>query len=209
MTTHTITTEATGRREKTPELAKVEATATGDGESVAAARRMAADRAATIRESVTSVSDARIRTVDRQAEHRSEVFGQEPDEAYRATEKLVIDCVPETAERVFVEVTDAGGTVKTVQFHLREDVHRRLQDEALTEAVERSREKAEQIAAAEGRQVAEVREVTTGEMNLGMESIVDEALGSNPETNLQPTPITVSETVEVVYTLERESAPAE
>lgn len=112
--------------------------------------------------------------------------------------------MPETAEAVVVEVTDAGGTVHTIQFKLHEDVHRQLQNKALTTAMERAREKAKHIAAAEGLVVGEVQEVTTREVSSGMESIVDEALAASPDTDLHPAPVAVSESVKVIYELTEE-----
>jgi len=204
MTSRTLTTDATARREATPDLATVEVTATGDGESAAVARSTARDRAATVRESVTAAPSDRVRTVDFQIEDASEAFAPDIDAGYRATERLRVDCVPETVERVVVDATDAGGTVRDVQFRIHEDVRRRLRDEALAAATNRAREKAERVAAAEGLVVDGVRDVTTGEVSSGMESIVDEALESSPDTDLHPAPVTVSGAVEVVYDLAEE-----
>lgn len=178
----------------------VEITAIGEGDSTTVARSTARDRVSTIRDSLTTVSDNQIRTVDLQIEDSSEMFDPDTDAQYRAIERLHIDCVPETAESIVVEVTDAGGTVQTVQFKLHADVHQQLQNKALTAAMERAREKAECIAAAEGVAVGKVQQVTTSEESSGMESIVDEALASS-DVDLHPTPITVSERVEVVYEL--------
>lgn len=201
MTARTITTSATAQRKETPDLATVEVTAVGEGDSVAAARTTARDRTTTVRESVTAVSADQIRIVDLQIEDTDEMFDPATDAAYQATERLHIDCVPETAEEVAIEVTDAGGTIRNVQFYLHEEVHRQLQNEALTAAMERSREKAEQIAVTEGLDVAGVQGVTTKNVSTGMESIVDEALASGCDTDLHPEPITVSESVEATYEL--------
>jgi len=201
MTTRTITTTATARREKIPDLATVEVTAIGEGDSAAVARATARDRAMVIRESVTVVSTDQIQTVDLQIENTDDMFDPATDAAYQATERLHIDCVPETAEEVVVEVTDAGGTVRSVQFYLHEDVHRQLQNEALTAAMERAYEKAEQIVATEGFDVAGVQDVITKDVDTGIENIVDEALASEFDTDLCPNSITVSESVEVTYEL--------
>ena len=201
MTARTITTSATAQRTETPDLATVEVTAIGEGDTVAAARTTARDRATTIRESVTAVSADQIQTVDLQIEDTDEMFDPVTDAAYQATERFHIDCVPETAEEVVVEVTDALGTIRNVQFYLHEEVHRRLQNEALTAAMERSREKADLIAATERLDVAGVQDVATKDASTGMESIVDEALASGCDTDLHPERISVSESVEVTYEL--------
>jgi hypothetical protein len=49
--------------------------------------------------------------------------------------------------------------------------------------------------------VAGVQDVATNDVSTGMESIVDEALGSGSDTDFHPEPITVSESVEVTYEL--------
>lgn len=201
MTRRTITTDATARRERDPELATVDAKATGEGEEAATARALARDRAATIRESVAAVPADRIQTVEMEVRETTDLFGEDSDAAYRATERFEIACVPETAEAVVVDVTDAGGTVQSVEFHVHDEVRRQLQDEALAAAMERARAKATQIAAAEGLAVAEVQSVTTREISTGMDSIVDDALSGPADDDFSPTPVSVSEGVEVVYEL--------
>lgn len=200
----TITTDATGSRETVPELATVDVAVTGEGETATAARERARDRAVTLRASLTeqTVDADRVRRVDLRVEATDDLFEPVTDAAYQATERLEADCVPETAEAVVVAATDAGGTVRHVEFHLHESVRRRLQDEALEAATERAREKAERIAAAEGLTVAGVRELTTREASTGMNSIVDEALAQGDDANVHPEPVTVSAAVEAVYDLE-------
>ncbi|WP_049935442.1 SIMPL domain-containing protein [Haloplanus natans] len=156
---HHVTTDGTGRREAMPDLAVVEVTVNGDGDSATAARETARDRTATVEESL-SVSNGRIRTVERSINDTSELFEPETDAPYRATERLVVDCVPETVGDVFVEATDAGGKVGSIDFHLHEAVRRELRDEALEAATKRARETAERIAAVEGLVVGDVCETT-------------------------------------------------
>jgi uncharacterized protein YggE len=201
MTSRTITTDAIARCEAAPDLAIVEAVAIGEGESAGAARAIAKDRASTLRESVTDVSPDQVRAVDLQVQDTDEIFDPVTDAPFQATERLHIECLPETAEAVVVDVTNAGGQIQSVQFHLHENKHQELQNEAIRSAMERAREKAEQIASAEGLALAGIQEATTREVSTGLESIADEAFASGPDTNLHPTPITVSERVEVVYEL--------
>lgn len=125
---------------------------------------------------------------------------------YRAKKKLQIECLPEAAESVVVAVSDSGGQVQTVQFQLQDSKYRKYTNEALSSAMKRARNKAEHIAAVEGAVLGEVQEVNLklAEVNSGMDTIVEDALASNHDTNLHPTPITVSERVETVYELETE-----
>jgi uncharacterized protein YggE len=204
MKSRTVTVDAVGQCEAVPDLATVEAFAIGEGESASDARAIAKDRASTIRESITDISTDQIRTVDLQVQDTDEMFDPVTDAPFQATERLHIDCLPENAESVVVDVTNAGGQIQTVQFQLHEDKRRELQDKAINSAMERAREKAEQMAAAEGLAVAEMQEAATTDVSTGFESIVDEALASSPDTDLRPTPITISEGVEVVYELSEE-----
>lgn len=201
MSRRTTTVTATHRCERLPDLATIEAVAIGEGESAAGARAAASDLATNVRESLTAVSSERVVTVEIQVEETDRMFDPAVDAAYQATERLRIDCVPETAEDVVVEATDAGGSVPTIEFELHEDVRRQLQDEALAGAVERARAKAERLAAAEETTVGEAVEITTDEGGSGTDGLVDEALAMNEDDGLQPTPVTVSETVEVVFEL--------
>lgn len=203
MSRPTITTDATGRCEADPDLATVEITAVREGDTATIARRNASECAETVRESLVAegVSPDLIRTVSVQVEDASQLFDCDGEDPYRATERLVVECVPETAGDALVVATDAGASVPTVQFHLHETVRQSLEEEALAAAMDRARGKAERIAASEDKEVAGVREVTTGETSRGMESIVDEALAGTSDGDFCPDPITVSETVEVVYEL--------
>jgi len=199
----TVTTEATARRETAPELARVELTVTAGGESAATARTAVDDRAANVRDPLTTVVDpGDVRTTDRRIESSGEMFDPSVDEAFQATVELTVDCVPETAEDVVVTATNAGVTVDRVEWHPHESVCRRLHDEALEAATERAREKAEYVATAEGLAVGSLRETRTTDSVGGMQSIVHDALFDGGDTAFQPTPITVAASVECVFDLE-------
>jgi uncharacterized protein YggE len=165
----TVTVEATGRREARPELAVVELTATGTGETAAGARAIARDRAATVRESMTAVASERVRTTEIRVEETDELFDAEPDSPYKSFEHLRVDCTPDTVESVVVEGTDARASVERVDFELHDDVRRRLHDEALSAAMDRARTKAERLADTEDLSVGDVQSVTTRESNIGMD----------------------------------------
>ncbi len=194
----TITTEAVGRRELRPELARVEATASGAGESATAARTAARDRARIVRESVSVVPGDAISTTNLRVRSADELL-DEIDAEYRATDRLCIECPPDTAESVVTAVTDAGGTTQSVKFRPHEAVRQQRADETLAVAMERARERAEQIAGAEGLQIARVLEVTTDEPDTTETPFVDEALERHREADVAPSPTVVSEGVEVVY----------
>lgn len=204
MSAKSITVEAVGRCESVPDVATIEAFAIGDGESAADARAIAKDRAATIQQSLTDISTTQIRTVEIQVQDADKMFDPATDAPFQASERLYIDCLPNHAESVVVAVTDAGGQIQTVQFQLRADRRRELQHTAIESAMERAREKAEQMAAAEGLTVTDMQNAVTKDVNAGFENMAEEMLDSSPDTDLHPAPITVSEGVEAVYELSEE-----
>jgi uncharacterized protein YggE len=159
-----------------------------------------------IEDAVTAAPADRIQTVDVRVEDTEEVFAPDGDAQYQSTEKLHIACAAETAEEVVVEVSDAGGCVETIDFYVHEDVNQQLQEEALAEATEQARRKADRIAAAEGLSVSRVEEIRTGDESSEMGSIVDTALERYDADNFHPTPVTVSEAVTVTYALETDTA---
>ena len=203
MPERTITADASAERSATPDLSRVGLSVTGDGTTAAAARRNASDRAATVRDHVAdAVAEGRIRTTSVEVDETDDLFEAGTDLPYCGTERLSVDCTPNTVEAVVVAATDAGATVPTVEHSLHEERRRSLQDEALAVATERAREKAARIAAVEGLTVGSVRSVRTREVNGGMESLVDEALsGWPPSQSLRPGPISVSVSVEATYGL--------
>ena len=140
-----------------------------------------------------AISTANLRVRD------SDELLDEVDAEYRATERLRIECPPDTAESVVTAVTDAGGTTQSVEFRPHEAARQQRADEALAVAMERARERAEQIAGAERLQIARVLEVTTDEPDTGETPFVDEALERHREADIAPSPTVVSEAVEVVY----------
>lgn len=201
MASRTITTRATGYGKAPPELATVEVIAKSEGQSPSVARERVHDLALTIRESVTVVSEDQIQTTDVRIEDTTEMFDPETDAAFQAKERLRIQCCPDATAELVVEVTDVGGSINYVEFGHRKATHRQLQNEALSAAMERAREKAEQIAAAEGLTVGGIQEVTNEDSHKGFQGIIDDAIASSAENDLQPTPVTVSGEVEVVYEL--------
>jgi uncharacterized protein YggE len=204
MSSKSITVEAVGRCESVPDSATIEALAIGESESANDARAIAKDRALTIQESITDISTDQIRTVEIQVQDTDEMFDPATDAPFQATERFNIDCLPTNAESVVMDITNADGQIQTIQFQLHGDTLRELQNKAINSAMKRAREKAEQMAAAEGFAVTEMQEATTKDVKTGFENLADEMLASSPDTDLHPSPLTVSEGVEAVYELSEE-----
>jgi len=204
MSTKSVTVEAEGRCESVPDLATIEAYAIGEGESAYDARSIAKDRTSTIQESITAISIDQIRTVEVQVQDTDEMFDPATDASFQATERFYIECLPKNAESVVIDIANAGGQIQTVQFGFHTDTLRELQNKAIDLAMDRAREKAEQMAAAEGYAVKEMQKAATTDVNAGFENITEEILASNPDTDLHPAPMTVSEGIEAVYKLSQE-----
>lgn len=196
-----ITTSAIETVERAPDAATIEVRARGDGQSASEARIDARSQSAGLRDRLQDRPLDGVRTVNIQVQASESMFEPTTESAFQATEKLHVDCAPETAETVVVDVADAGAEVQNVQFQLTPESHDTLTNEALTAAMERSREKAERLAAAEGLAVAGVLDVRTVDADPGFDGIVEEALEFGDEANLHPEPMLVSAGVEVSYEL--------
>jgi len=201
MSPRTITTEAVGSSEAPPEVATVKARISGDSDTLSGARGLVTDRAETLRESITTVASDRVRTVDLQVQHRDELFDPPGDAEYYAKAHIHIDCLPEQAGTVSEEVTAAGGQIRSIDFQLHDETHQRLQEAALEQAMARAREKAAVMAAAEEETIAGVQEARSADSSTDMNSVLDEAISSDFDTELHPAPISISERVTVVYEL--------
>jgi len=152
------------------------------------------------RSRLTAVGPEQIRTVQSQVRKTSEIVEPTTDAEYQATECLYVECVPETVDQIVDEVTDAGGSIKSVEFELHDSTRQELHEDALSAAMEQARAKATQIAAAEGLEVAGVQRVTTVDVPVAGTHGGD-LLGSvlEDQKNAVPKPIPVAGSVEVVY----------
>ena len=199
MTARTVTTTASATRTAAPDTATVGVTALGEGASAARARERAQTRAATVRAAIEGVAEATIETVDHRVTNAGASFEPETDAAFRAVEEFHVRCEPAAAATVVVAATDAGGTIDSVQYALTDAAEKSVQDDALTAAVRRAREKAERVAATEGLGVGEAHGITTKPDYPGDDPVVDDAWESDPAVH--PAPISVTERVEVEYEL--------
>lgn len=198
VTARTVTTTASATRAAAPDSATVAVTALGEGASAARARDRARNRAATIRTAIEATAEVTVETVDHRVTNNAATFEPETDAAFRAVEECHVRCEPAAVDTVVVEVTDSGGGVDHVQFALTDAVRAELQEEAMTAAVDRARQKADRLAAAEGLAVGPAQTITTKPARPGGEP-VDDAWESDP--TVHPAPISVTERIEVAYEL--------
>ncbi|OSP08267.1 hypothetical protein B9H04_06805 [Halorubrum ezzemoulense DSM 17463] len=82
-------------------------------------------------------------TVDLQVQHVDELFDPPSDAEYYAKAHIQIDCLLEQAGAVVEEVTDAGGQIQSIEFHLHDETRQHHQDTVLETVMERAREKAD------------------------------------------------------------------
>ena len=198
VTARTVTTTASATRAAAPDSATVAVTALGEGASAARARERARNRAAAIQTAIEAVAEVTIETVDHRVTNSAAAFEPETDAAFRAIEECHVRCEPAAVAAVVVEATDGGGGIDHVEFALTDTTRAELGDAAMTAAVDRAREKAEQLAAAEGLAVGAAQTITTQPARPGGEA-VDNAWESDPAVH--PAPISVTERVEVAYEL--------
>lgn len=199
MDSRSITVTATGSREVPPDVATITATAVATGATAATARSTARSRAETVRSAVGEVVADDITTVDVRVQSAAANFDPDMEADFRAVEEFQVRCDPETVADAVVEITDSGGTIQTVRYQLTDATRKRTEDEALDAAMQRAKEKAENIATVEGLAVGETETITTKRMAAGREAIVDDAWDSSE--SLYPAPVVVAETVEVTYGL--------
>lgn len=198
----TITTTAIGRATARPTNATVAALAEGFGPSPTAAENALQDRTETIEAALAETPAGRenVRAVSHRIEPPEEQFDTDADDTYRGRRRLEVDCSPRAVAEVGRTVIDAGGGISLVEFGLPEERLRSLREEAVATATEHARHRAERIAAVEGATVGAVRSISPTAVD-GMSGLVEEALAFDPDDELQPSPITVTEEVEVVYDL--------
>lgn len=198
MASKTVTTTATASRASKPEQATIDVLVLGRGDSAADARTAARDRGSLIRETI-AVADDRVETREFQVTDAEASFEPEIDARFQATEQFRIRTQPSNVATLITEITDAGGSIETLQYQLTVETRTSLEDEVLAAAMKRARQKADSLAAAEALSVGGVVEIETKTVTTGHHATVETAWESAP--NLHPAPITVAETVEVMYEL--------
>jgi uncharacterized protein YggE len=201
MSSRTISTHAVGRCEAPPDFATIEAVAKGEGDFADEAQAEAAECAARIEETVTDTTANQFETVEIQLQNGEEDLGSIGGAPFEATHELHVDCPPDRAKEVALDVVEVGGQISSIDYKLHEETSRRLEDEALAAAVERAREKAERMARIEGLAVAEVRSIANEAPGSEFNYSLDITLSTTLDGNIHPEPIGLSQQVEVEYKL--------
>ncbi|AFK19711.1 DUF541 domain-containing protein [Haloferax mediterranei ATCC 33500] len=209
--TNATTISATGTGEVTADadLAVVNIAVTHTADSADEARGTVADNVSAVR---TALTDAGIAEDDIQTTGftiRPEYdHGGEKRElvGYRAVHTLSVEVAPDRAGEVIDLAVGAGASeVQNVRFTLTDETRAELRSEALTKAVESAKADADDVATASDLTVTGVQTATVGGSNSpGPYPVAfeDARTTSGAPTELTPGPVTVSATVEVVYTAE-------
>ena len=208
----TLTTTAVGRTQAPPDQAELRFEASAVESDVTGARRAVADRAARLRGVLdeTGVPDDRVRTtqfrVGRQSPNphdRQQDPESRPFEAIETVSVTIRD-LDALGTVLAAAVDEAGAEIDDVTFTFRTETKRDLEREAIEDAVETARKKAEAAASAEGLTVGDVRSMTTENRSSARARQTGTGLGARlQESGSAPTsgPIDVTATVEVEYEL--------
>ncbi|WP_435359188.1 SIMPL domain-containing protein [Haloarchaeobius sp. DFWS5] len=209
MASRSITTSAVGVASEPPDEVTIQFSATAIEPDITSARRTVAETAADLRRLLDArgIPADRTRTVRFNVrEHRpapNEPDDREADQ-YLATEVVSVSlhALDDLSETLSTAVDDAGVEIGDVTFTFQTPTRRALQREAIADAVETARGKAEAAAAAEGLTVGEVVQMQTDggsqPRQTGSGLVLDtEQSRSGPESG----PIETHVTVEVEYEL--------
>ncbi len=170
-----------------------------------AARRDVADGVSSVRDALTgmNLSEEDVRSTDytiREERSPSE-DREEPLHLARHELTVSVDDVDRAGEVIDAAV-DAGATsVSDVRFTLSQERRDELKDEALAQAMNRSRSRAETVAEAGGVSLGEVRSVSTADTDVSPVRMSASYLESEDAagTSVDPGPVEVRANVEVVY----------
>ena len=208
----TLTTSAVGRTKAPPDEAELRFEASAVESDVTGARRAVADRAARLRRVLgeTGVPDERVRTTQFRVQRRSpnpHDRQQDPESRpFEATETVSVTVrdLDALGTVLAAAVDEADAEIGDVTFTFRTETKRKLEREALEDAVDTARGKAEAAASAEGLTVGDVRSMTTDSRSSSRARQTGTGLGAQlQESGSAPTsgPIDVTVTVEVEYEL--------
>ncbi|KAB1198028.1 MULTISPECIES: SIMPL domain-containing protein [Haloferax] len=207
----TISTTGTGEVTAESDLAIVNVAVTHTADSADEARGVVADDVAAVRDALTDagISEDAIQSTGFHI-YPEYNYGGEKRElvGYRAIHSLSVEVAPDRAGEVIDLSVGAGADeIRGVFFTLTDEKRAELRSEALTNAVESAEADAETVAAASDLRITGVHTATVGGgYSPGPYPVAyaeDAARTSaGAPTELTPGPVTVSATVQMVYTAE-------
>lgn len=200
----TITVSATGDVETSADEAIVRVAVVSTSQNVSVARQNVAENASAMRDALADLGIAsdQIRTDSYDIyQDRYRTREESPEEApYRAVHSfsITLSNTSLAGPAIDAAVTNGASEVRGVQFTLSESTRDRLREQAIREAMNRSRNEADVIANSSDLTVTGVNRATT--TNVQRSPIVYEtAVADAGGTQISGGPVTVSATVKVTY----------
>ncbi|SEL14452.1 SIMPL domain-containing protein [Haloferax larsenii] len=203
----TISTTGTGEVTAEADLAVISVGVTATADSADEARGTVAEDVAAVRDALTEagIAEDSIQSSGFRIYPEYDYGGEERElVGYRAVHSLTVDVAPDRAGEVIDLAVGAGASeIRGVQFTLTDETRDELRSEALTKAVDSAKSDADAVASAADLSITGVHTANVG----GSSSpgpypvaFAEDARGSSAPTELSPGPVTVSATVEMVYT---------
>ncbi|WP_416840198.1 SIMPL domain-containing protein [Haloferax sp. DFSO52] len=208
----TISTTGTGEVTAESDLAVVNIAVTHTADSADEARGVVADDVAAIRTALTDagIAEDAIQSTGFNIYPEYNYGGDERELiGYRAIHSLTIEVAPDRAGEVIDLAVGAGADeVRGVFFTLTDEKRAELRSEALTKAVESAKADADTVATAANLQITGVHTASVGggyspgPYPVAYAEDSARASSAGAPTELTPGPVTVSATVQMVYTAE-------
>mgnify|MGYP000669332501 CR=1 FL=1 len=190
----TVTVSATGSVTAEPDRAVVGVTATAEADNATAATDRLAENVSTLRDalddgtlSVESVATTSYSVLQR-TDNGTTTYVARQSFAVTTTNTSEAGAVVDTA------VANGATAIDGVAFAISEERRQALRADAIDEAVDDARNQADAVADSTGLSLGTVRSVSTGDAS-GFLLERDAAAG----TTVEPSPVTVSATVEITY----------
>lgn len=198
------TVEVTGRAavEAEPEYTRFVVEIEEYGETMAGAQRRVDDRLSELnRELPAAIDAAEDGVTGRSIRSADEIFDPDIDDPYVASVTLELRCTDLPTDEVANAIAAAGATVERTEPRVTESRREELREELLTAATENAREQAELVAAADGHAVGSVVNLATKD-SMGFDSIVDEALATAVDADIETGRVEFTTSVDATYELE-------
>lgn len=204
----TVTVSADGQAEAQPDTAVLRVAVEASNPKATVARSQVAENVSHVREALTAMglNDSQITTSDYRIyydENRQpKPTGESPPPVYRVRHVLSVE-VHDTdlVGPVIDAVVEAGATnIYNVQFTISKETRARLQNEALSDAMQSAHSQAETLADGADLTLVDTHSVQTGSASVPrVQYATTTASGGSAGTHVQAGPVTVSTTVTVTY----------
>ncbi|KAB1187377.1 MULTISPECIES: SIMPL domain-containing protein [Haloferax] len=207
----TISTTGTGEVTAESDLAVVNVAITATADSADEARGMVADDVAAVRAALTDagIAEDAIQSTGFNIYPEYNYNGERELIGYRAVHSLTVEVAPDRAGEVIDLAVGAGADeIRGVFFTLTDEKRAELRSEALTQAVESAKADADTVAAAADLRITGVHTANVGggfspgPYPVAYAEDAARATSAGAPTELTPGPVTVSATVQMVYTAE-------